>query len=123
MEKKKLEKFLPWIWIVFGITDIADGIHIFLNDPMSARYLGDFFFGGCFVILGIYWYLDINKLSTRPVILSGMFFGMLLSLLAIYRANFITHGYDLASSVFLILGNCIIAICIAISNKFKMGER
>jgi predicted permease len=85
-------------------------------------WIGYILVGGGFIITGVAWYAEINKVSKKPVILSGVIFGMILSLLAIYRANFITHGYDLASNVLFILGTCITAFCIVFTKWKKIAK-
>ncbi len=49
-----MRKLLSLTWIVLGIIDVADGIYVLLNDPTNFRYFADFFFGGFFILLGVY---------------------------------------------------------------------
>ncbi len=67
---KKLDKFLPWFLFAGGLIDIVAGIHFFLTDPAGGRWIKCIFFGGIAIIFGIWWYVRVNKLSTKLVITS-----------------------------------------------------
>ena len=103
MVKERLRKLLPFFWIILGIINITKGMLSFF-DPF---WIGDIFFGGTFIILGIWWYVDVNKLSTKPAILSTLLFGISLILLATYKASIIT---DFSSAIAFLLGTCVIFI-------------
>ena len=121
----KPKKFLPWFYfLIIGISNIGVGTCFLLNN--QAIWFVYTFCGGVFIILGMWWYVYLNKLNAKPMTLLIAFIGMFLSLLASYRANFITFGYDLASSVVFVLGMFITtSSCIAvrsIGNKNKRGK-
>jgi len=119
MVKERLRKLFWIILIILGIINITKGMLSFF-DPF---WIGDIFFGGTFIILGIWWYVDVKKLDTKPAILSTLFFGISLILLATYRASIIS---DLSSTIAFLLGTCVIFIStilfyiIYIKNKIKI---
>ena len=119
MRKERVRKFTPYFWFITGIIGIVIALHYLLEDPTGIKWIWYILVGGNFIITGVAWYVEINKLSKKPVILSGVIFGVFLTLLAIYRANFITHGYDLASNTLFISGVCITAVCVALFNKLN----
>jgi len=100
MVKERLRKLFWIILLIFGIINIVKGMLSFF-DPFWI------FFGGTFIILGIWWYVDVNKLSTKPAILSTLLFGISLILLATYKASIIT---DFSSAIAFLLGTCVIFI-------------
>ncbi|MDI3503013.1 MAG: hypothetical protein PWR13_1367 [Archaeoglobi archaeon] len=122
MRAERVRKLTPYFWFVAGIIDIAIALDYFSKDPAGIKWIGYTFLGGGFIINGIAWYAKINRLSKKLVILSGMLFGMVLSLLSVYRANFITFGYDLASSVGFVLGMGLISACAAANLKLRKIE-
>ena len=117
MKRERIKKFLPYFWFFAGTVDIVIALDYLSEDPVGIKWIGYVIVGGGFIITGIAWRAEIKELGNKPVILSGLIFGMILSLLAIYRANFITHGYDLASNALFILGVCIAAICAGLFSK------
>jgi hypothetical protein len=119
MKGERVKTFTPYFWFIAGIIDIVIALHYLSEDPTGIKWIVYTLVGGGFVITGVAWHAEINKLSKKPVILLGVIFGMFLILLAIYRANFITHGYDLASNALFVLGVCITAVWAALFNKFK----
>ncbi len=115
-----MDKLLPWFLFVGGLIDIIAGIHFLLTTPAGSRWIKCIFFGDIAIIFGTWWYVDINKLSTKLVTSSGILFGMFLILLAICRANFIIHSYDLASIVASVLGICITFITIFVRRTTRL---